>query len=515
MIVVGSGIAGMAFAEALIHDHPDRAGRVHVFSKGPVEESNSYLAQGGMAAAILPEDSVEQHVCDTLEVGAGRCDPQVVRLIVEEGGNTVRRLVDAGAAFDRDERGMLLLAREGGHSQARVVHHHDITGREIVRVLHRRVGESARIQMVDHLQAFELLVVGSGPDRRCVGVRAMDHRNGAVVEHLASTVVLATGGLGQLYRYTTNPMGATGDGVAMALQAGLSLRDMEFIQFHPTALYEPGGQQAFLVSEAVRGAGARLLRWDGTPLMHGVHPRGDLAPRNVVARAIHHELERSGQQHVWLDTGPIGEEAFARQFPNIAARTRQLGFRPGHGALPVRPAAHYSCGGIRTDAQGLTDLPGLYALGECASTGLHGADRLASNSLLEALVMPRRAARSVAASTPAQWSGSLPTMPTPLTRGSVPAVEQRMDALRRLMTDRVGIIRTPEGLRGARERLREYLCESTGAMRAQEGAWAWNAFQRRVLVCMAIAVSAIRQERNLGTHWCEEGETQDQGGLLA
>lgn len=285
VIVVGGGIAGMAFAERLAALAGGNTMRILMLSKAPVEASNSYLAQGGVAAVVLPEDSVEEHVQDTLAVGAGRCDPHVVRLIVEEGPKAIARLLDAGARFDADEQGRLRLAREGGHSQARVVHHRDTTGAEIVRVLRDRVAADRHIHVLDHAHVLDLITDGDGQAKRCIGVRTVDSRTGRVTDRLARAVVLATGGAGQVYLHTTNPPAATGDGIAMALRAGVPLRDMAYIQFHPTALYNPASGATFLVSEAVRGAGARLLRPDGSPLMHGLHPKGDLAPRNEIGRA--------------------------------------------------------------------------------------------------------------------------------------------------------------------------------------------------------------------------------------
>lgn len=513
VVVVGGGIAGMAFAERLAElAGPDV--RVLLLTKAPVQASNSYLAQGGVAAVVLPEDSVEEHVQDTLTVGAGRCDERVVRLIVEEGPASIARLVGAGARFDADAQGRLQLAREGGHSQARVVHHRDTTGAEIVRVLHQRVAGNPRIRVVEHLRAVDLLVEGEGAMRRCTGLRTMDTATGATGTIPAAAVVLATGGLGRLFRHTTNPAAATGDGIAMALRAGVDLRDMAFVQFHPTALYDPANGSTFLISEAVRGAGARLLHADGKPLMEGLHPKGDLAPRNVVARAIHRAIQRSGHPHVWLDTAPIGVEAFSRLFPNIANTCGQRGLVAGRDLLPVMPAAHYACGGIRTDDQGATSLAGLYALGECASSGLHGADRLASNSLLEALVMPRRAAEALAV-----MPLTMPAVPHP---GPAPRaydlvarpvrVQRLTDELKQLMTAHVGIVRTIADLRHAGTWLAAVEHECAAALAEAGPPWAWAQLRDMAQVARAIADSAAQQDRNLGGHWCEDLATGEHHG---
>ncbi|MBP8822546.1 MAG: L-aspartate oxidase [Flavobacteriales bacterium] len=505
VIVVGGGIAGMAFAERLA----DLAGpevRILLFTKAPVEASNSYLAQGGVAAVVLPEDSVEEHVQDTLAVGAGRCDPHVVRLIVEEGPASIARLVGAGARFDADAQGRLQLAREGGHSQARVVHHRDTTGAEIVRVLHQRVACDPRIRVLEHQCALDLLMHGEGDLRRCTGLKALDIRTGEVSLYSAAAVVLATGGLGQVYRHTTNPAAATGDGIAMAIRAGVPLRDMAFVQFHPTALYDPANGPTFLISEAVRGAGARLLHPDGAPLMQGQHPKGDLAPRNVVARAIHRAIQGTGHPHVWLDTAPIGVEAFGRHFPNIANTCGQRGIVAGRDPIPVMPAAHYACGGIRTDDHGETALHGLFALGECASSGLHGADRLASNSLLEALVMPRRAAEAMAARKLHQpvgergpGSGRHFTM-----QGIAPLADQLIQEIKDLMTAQVGILRTTAGLQLAQQRLAAMEAACHRALAAHRPAWAWAQVRDMAQVSGAIAASALEQRQNVGAHWCQD-----------
>lgn len=505
VIVVGGGIAGMAFAERMTALMGPDGVRIRMLSKAPVEASNSYLAQGGVAAVVLPEDSVEEHVRDTLAVGAGRCDPQVVRMIVERGPMAIARLLAAGARFDADREGRLQLAREGGHSQARVVHYRDTTGAEIVRVLRDRVKAGPMIDVVDHQYVMDLITDGAGMARRCIGVRTVDGRTGEVQDHYAAAIVLATGGLGQIYRHTTNPVAATGDGIAMAIRANVPLRDMAFIQFHPTALFDDENGPTFLISEAVRGAGAHLLRPDGSRLMDGVHPKGDLAPRNVVAREIQRAILLSGHPHVWLDTAPIGVQEFAKRFPNIANVCGRKGIVAGRDRIPVMPAAHYSCGGILTNDHGETALPGLFALGECASSGLHGADRLASNSLLEALVMPARAAEVLV---------SRPLVP-PLRGHGQQGMFLRMDLederaarlrkeMQELMTGKAGILRMLDGLKAARRELRSMALECEGALRQEGSAWAWAELRGMVQVAGAVVDSALSQTTNAGTHWCED-----------
>ncbi|MBK6754227.1 MAG: L-aspartate oxidase [Flavobacteriales bacterium] len=504
VIVVGGGIAGMAFATRLVDRNDQQPVRVRIFSKAAVEASNSFAAQGGVAAVMRLEDSFEQHIRDTMNVGAGRNDPDVVRLVVGEGPAMIRSMIDLGAHFDSDATGRLQLAREGGHSMARVVHHRDRTGEEIVRVLQARVRSSPHIEVIEPQRALDLLVEGEGTDRQCRGIRAMDLRSGDVMDHFASLVVLATGGAGQVYERTTNPIGATGDGVAMAIRADVDLRDMAFVQFHPTALHttEPG--PAFLISEAVRGAGARLSAPDGRPLMKAIHDMGDLAPRNVIARAIHREMQLTGSSHLWLDASPMGVARFAMEFPAIEKRCREMGIVAGRDRIPVVPAAHYMCGGIRTDDSGRTALKGLFALGECASSGLHGADRLASNSLLEALVIPKRAAGIVFTSAPIEkLRSSRPYRENWLSRRTSAIVTRALGSLRHAMSTHVGIIREEGGMLHT-------LCII--AMLERQIAPIWN--RRRwspelidlrdlLVVARSITSAALAEPASMGAHYVE------------
>lgn len=387
ILVIGSGIAGLSFAlKAAQH------GSVCVVTKKERAASSTNYAQGGIAAVMAPDDSVELHVRDTLVAGAGLCHLETVRSLVREGPARVRDLIDWGVRFSSTSQD-LSLAREGGHSRRRIVHADDLTGREIERALLDAVAQHPRVRLVEDLQAVDLLV---GHDaradaRRCGGALLLEHRTGALVEFSARMVLLATGGIGQAYRHTTNPDIATGDGVAMAYRAGVSVANLEFMQFHPTALY-PATDRAFLISEAVRGEGAVLRRLDGRPLMEGVHPLVSLAPRDVVARTIDIHLKESGARHVLLDLSPIPAAKIERRFPGILEECGNRGLDIRREPIPVVPAAHYSCGGVLTDGAGRTSLAGLFAAGEVACTGAHGANRLASNSLLEAVVYSHRAA---------------------------------------------------------------------------------------------------------------------------
>ncbi len=501
VIVVGNGVAGMSFALRLADRMKTEGVAIHMLSRTGPEYSNSNAAQGGVAAVIHPLDSWEQHRDDTLEVGGGRCEPAVVELVVKEGAACIRELLDQGARFDTDDRGGLNAAREGGHSAARVVHRGDRTGAELVRVLQAQVKLNPNIVVTETLMALDLLVTDDRLGRRCNGIRTIDVGSGEIKLHHADVVVLATGGAGQVYRHTTNPAGATGSGVAMAMRAGVPLRDMAFVQFHPTALYAPEQEATFLVSEAVRGAGAVLLQPNGERLMDGVHHMGDLAPRNVVARAIHAVMRQQNAPHVWLDATLIREARFAREFPMIQAHCWSLGLDPAREPIPVMPAAHYICGGIRTDAQGRTGLDGLYALGECAGSGLHGADRLASNSLLEALVIPKHAANSVMSS---GVQNALPhdavtgryhfTGPSFLTITT-------MKTLRDRMMDQVGIVREDAGLHAAWRDLKKIRQDMERAWASGERSMELFDLRDLVMVARAICGQAIEEPRNAGTHW--------------
>ena len=501
VIVVGSGVAGMAFALRLAALKGRDDVRIRILSKAVPEQSNSNAAQGGVAAVIRPEDSWEQHRDDTLAVGAGRCVPAVVERVVKEGPACIKELLDQGARFDTDEQGHLEAAREGGHRMARVVHRGDRTGAELVRVLFDRVKHDPAIRLDSDRFVMDLLTGEGTQGRRCIGVRTVDVRTGAITLEHADAVVLATGGAGQVYRHTTNPAGATGGGVAMAIRVGVPLRDMAFVQFHPTALYAPEQPGTFLVSEAVRGAGAVLLRHDGSRLMQGLHPMADLAPRNVVARAIHAEMQQRGVPHVLLDATPIGRARFAKEFPMILDHCWSIGLDPLERPIPVMPAAHYLCGGIRIDGDGRTELPGLFALGECAGSGLHGADRLASNSLLEALVIPRHAAAYAAA------LDLLPQVGANIAMGRyhLGPPSQETSAIRErlgdVMMDRVGIVRDDAGLISASREL-DVLKQQTELLWSG-GERSLELFELRdmVLVAKAICAQAIVEPCSVGAHW--------------
>lgn len=501
VIVVGSGVAGMAFAHRLSvlagKDHLD----IRILSKAPPETSNSHAAQGGVAAVIDPTDSWEQHRDDTLTVGAGRCDPHVVEMVVREGPKCIQELLALGARFDADAEGKLNAAREGGHGAARIVHHQDRTGAELVRVLRDQVERSDAIRIEEPMHAVDLLVEGSGDLRRCYGIRVLDLDTGKITDRYADVVVLATGGAGQVFMHTTNPPGATGSGVAMAVRAGVQLRDMGFVQFHPTALYTPDPGTVFLISEAVRGAGAVLLAPNGERLMAGIHPSGDLAPRNVVARAIHATMRSSGTPNVWLDARLIGSTRFKEEFPTIYDHCMKMGIDPTTDLIPVMPAAHYLCGGIRTDAYGQSSLAGLLALGECASSGLHGADRLASNSLLEALVIPRSAASNVFATV---WPDHAHNELAVASELLVLHNEDHAYALLKLckaMTTHFGLVRDQNGMAKGIHIISQVLHHAEKAWTRGDRSTPLMDLRDLASVALSIAVTARSENQNVGTHY--------------
>jgi L-aspartate oxidase len=449
-LVLGSGVAGLSFALMAA-----RHGEVTIVTKRGRDDSATAWAQGGVAAVLSPDDSFERHVKDTLEAGAGLCHEVVVELCVREGPDAVRWLVDLGAEFSRGEGGALDLAREGGHTARRVVHSGDVTGREIQRALAEAVRREPNIRILDWHMGVDLITLTKfgGPDY-CVGAYVLDEKRGTVETLLARATVLASGGAGKVYLYTTNPDVASGDGIAMAYRAGAEISNMEFYQFHPTCLFHPQAK-SFLISEAVRGEGAVLRRTtDGVAFMKAHHPLADLAPRDIVARAIDFEMKKSGAEHVLLDFTHKPKGFAKSHFPNIYAECKRFGFDMETEPLPVVPGAHYLCGGVTTDLAGRTTIPGLWAIGEVACTGLHGANRLASNSLLEGLVFGHRAAEAMA-SIEKQPLPQVPEWDTGQAGTSDEAVviTQNWDELRRLMWNYVGIVRSDKRLRRAARRI--------------------------------------------------------------
>ena len=456
--VVGSGIAGLSFAlKAAQH------GSVCVITKRKGADSNTAWAQGGIACVTSDEDSFELHVRDTLEAGAGLCDEAVVRTIVTEGPAAVHELMEIGVHFDEREisgHRELDLGREGGHSKRRVLHVQDVTGREIENALLAALRKAPHVQLLENHTAIDLITaakLGFAADDRCLGLYSLDEKTGEVETIRSDRVVLATGGCGKVYLYTTNPGVATGDGVAVAWRAGAVIANMEFIQFHPTCLFHPQ-ERSFLISEAVRGEGGILRDSCGEDFMRKYDPRGSLAPRDVVARAIDAEIKRSGAQCVYLDITQKPESFLRERFPHIFETCLALGINMSRQPVPVVPAAHYQCGGIKTDVNGASSLRGLYAVGEVACTGLHGANRLASNSLLEGVVVAARACAALLREFPREQNHKI-ALPEWVS-GNVQNVDELVviyhnwDEIRRLMWDYVGIVRTDKRLQRAASRLR-------------------------------------------------------------
>jgi L-aspartate oxidase len=397
-LVIGSGIAGLTYALKAAHQFPDK--KILVVTKASAEETNTKYAQGGIAVVNdLEHDSFEKHIEDTLIAGDGLCNEAVVEIVVKEGPERVQEIIDWGARFDKENDGDYKRGKEGGHSESRILHHKDVTGREMERALIDAVDKQKNIEFIKHCFVIDIitqhhlgyLVSKATPDVECYGVYVLNLQTNKIEKIISKITLLATGGNGQVYRTTTNPSIATGDGVAMVYRAKGRIENMEFIQFHPTALYEAGLRgQAFLITEAVRGDGGILRNKKGEAFMEKYDPRKDLAPRDIVARAIDSEMKKEGTEHVWLDCRHFGKEKFTEHFPNIYEKCLSIGIDISKNMIPVAPAAHYSCGGIKTDEWGRSSIRNLYACGECASTGLHGANRLASNSLLEAMVFAHR-----------------------------------------------------------------------------------------------------------------------------
>ncbi len=456
-LVIGGGIAGMTFAcEAARH------GRVAILSKRELEESNSVYAQGGVAAVWSEDDDPESHARDTIEAGAGLCNEEVVRLVVTEGPERIRELIRLGVQFSlRKGTADYDLGLEGGHSQRRILHATDRTGAEIIGALSRAVRNHPNIEILEGRHAIDLLIdeklaVARGRPQ-CWGAYALDVASGEIETYTAQATVLATGGAGKVYLYTSNPDVASGDGIAMAYRAGCRVADLEFIQFHPTCLYHPEAK-SFLVTEAMRGEGAILRRLDGHPFMKAHDQRGELAPRDIVARAIDHEMKVSGADHVLLDVTARGADFIKARFPAIYQRCLEYGIDITRDCIPVVPAAHYMCGGVLTGTYGQTSVTRLYAAGEVAMTGLHGANRLASNSLLEGLVFGHRAAEH-AVRTVTEAADTPPPFPAWSSGEAVDidesvVIAHNWDEIRRLMWNYVGIVRSDRRLARASARIR-------------------------------------------------------------
>lgn len=514
VLVIGSGIAGLTFALKLA----SRA-RVLLVTKKERADSSTNHARGGIASVMGDDDRFDLHVQDTLVAGAGLCHPRAVEVLVREGPARVRELMAWGARFDHERADHLSLGREGGHSRRRIAHAGDHTGREIETALLAAVAANPNIEVLEDHLALDLLVVADPSGRSvCSGALVLEHRTGAVVAVRARFTMLAAGGCGQVYRHTTNPGIATGDGIAMAYRAGARVANMEFIQFHPTALH-PTEDPAFLISEAVRGEGAVLRTLDGTSFMERYHPLASLAPRDVVARAIDKELKERGETHVLLDVSSISPAHLEERFPEAVAGCRERGVDLAQG-MPVVPAAHYACGGVLTDSMGHTSLAGLYATGEVACSGVHGANRLASNSLLEAVVFADRAARMVFYRLETLDGRSAlpplaPDLPAPGTEEpDLERIARRRTELRGLMWDLVGIVRSDERLEEAEGRIARL--SSSEALRWLGTRWTADGAELRNLLQVAeliVRCARLRRESR-GLHFTVDHPHRDNENCL-
>ena len=492
VVVVGSGVAGLSTAI-----HARAAGlRVILVTKSVVEEGSTRWAQGGIAAALDPEDSPAEHLADTLVAGAGLCDVDAVEALVTQGPDAVRRLIALGARFDTDDAGEIALTREGGHLRDRIAHAGgDATGAEISRTLVEAVARDPGIEVVEHALVLDLLLddVGAvqGLTLHVMGEGARDGV-GAV---LAPAVVLATGGIGQVFSQSTNPRVATGDGVALALRAGAAVADLEFVQFHPTVLWTGSGAegQQPLVSEAVRGEGAVLRDDAGIAFMQGQHPLADLAPRDVVAKAIMRRMRETGAKHVWLDAREFGTEMWEKRFPTILASLRAIGVDPSTDLIPVAPAQHYASGGVRTDAYGRSSVRGLYAVGECACTGVHGANRLASNSLLEGLVFASRIGDVLTEGLPERRD------PLPPRGDSVLMSEAARRSIQVAMTEGVGVLRSRDSMAATLGVLSAIGHTTTDDPHTR----AWETTNLHAIGTVLAANAKMRKETR-GAHWRED-----------
>ena len=501
VVVIGSGIAGLT-AALRIREVLPQGGSVMVVTKDNLSAGSTQWAQGGIAAALGDGDTPEQHLQDTLVAGAGVCDEDAVRVLVTEGPEAVRELIALGTHFDHTSAGELSLTREGGHHRDRIAHAGgDATGAEIQRALVAAIEASPEIGVTEHALAVDL-IPGAGGGIAGVTLHVMgEGQQDGIGAVMCRAVVLASGGLGQVFSQTTNPAVSTGDGMALALRAGAVLRDLEFVQFHPTVMWlgaDSRGQQP-LISEAVRGEGAFLVDWAGTRFMQGQHELADLAPRDVVAKAITRRMHEEGKPHMWLDARHLGAEFWGRRFPTILATCRIHGVDPVTELIPVAPACHYASGGVATDVDGQSSVPGLFATGEVACSGVHGANRLASNSLLEGLVFSRRIAEAIE-------RDGLPPRGTPVRDTRSPGLVSAavMTDSQAVMTDKVGVLRTARGMAEAVDDLAALGRKAEDDPRTES----WSV-TNLLTISSALATAALLREETRGSHWREDFPERD------
>ena len=506
-LILGSGIAGLTYALKVAP-----FGKVTIITKESPEESSTKYAQGGIAAVWNEGDNFEKHIKDTLECGGGLCNEKVVEMVVRESTERIKELIEWGTKFDKNEEGEYDLAKEGGHSEHRVLHHKDITGWEIERTLLKKVHKHPNITVLDHHFALEVItqhhlgveVTRKTTDIECYGAYVLNTKSGAIDTYLSKTTLMATGGAGHAYATTTNPLIATGDGIAMAYRAKITVHDMEFVQFHPTSLYNPGEYPSFLVTEAIRGFGAKLLNKKGQYFMKKYDEREDLAPRDIVARSIDNELKIHGDDYVYLDCTHLDMPKFIEHFPNIHSKCLSLGINPAKDYIPVVPAAHYLCGGIEVDEHGITSAKNLYAIGECSCTGLHGANRLASNSLLEAVVFAHRAAlHAVEAAKHTDWNNAVPQWNDEGTEApeEMILITQSLKEVKMIMSSYVGIVRSNIRLNRALDRLEIIYQETEDLYKKTTASKELCEMRNLINVAYLIIKFASLRHENVGLHY--------------
>ena len=519
-LVIGSGIAGMSYALKVA-----KHGKVAIVAKNSLEDANTYYAQGGIASVTNPWDNFEKHISDTLDAGGGLCDARVVEKVVREAPAQIKELISWGVDFDKDEKGNFDLHREGGHSEFRILHHKDSTGAEIQVSLIDTIRNHPNIDVYDHHFAIEILtqhhlgkvVTRHTPGIECYGAYILDQETNEIDTFLSRVTMMATGGIGSVYQTTTNPLVATGDGIAMVARAKGEIKGMEFVQFHPTALYHPGARPSFLITEAMRGYGGVLKTVDGKEFMEKYDKRGSLAPRDIVARAIDTEMKERGDDHVFLDVTQMKQEETRKHFPGIYEKCLSYGIDITKEMIPVAPAAHYLCGGIRVDLDGATSIGRLYANGECACTGLHGANRLASNSLIEAVVFADAAARhSLPLFRQYAFREDIPDWNAEGTRSpeEMVLITQSYKEVGQLMSSYVGIVRSDLRLRRAMDRLNILYRETEDFFHRSEVSREICELRNIIKVGYMVIKQAMARKESRGLHFTVDYPDRDPASVL-
>ncbi len=508
-LVVGSGIAGLSFALKTANHFP--TSKVIIVTKADKKESNTKYAQGGIAVTLdSKNDSFDQHIKDTLKAGGGLCNKKVVKFVIQEGPERLSELIGWGAQFDKEKKDIYHLGKEGGHSTNRIIHHGDSTGLEIEKTLLKQVAKQPNIKILSHHFALDLITHISKKNSKktsCCGAYVLNMKTNAIEKVVSKITLLATGGVGQVYESTTNPLIATGDGIAMAYRAGAEIKNMEFVQFHPTALYQANVSPSFLISEAVRGFGAHLRTPDGKRFMINYDPREELATRDVVARAIDKEIKKSENHFVYLDCRHISKKEFTKHFPTITKKCNSIGIDISKDMIPVAPAAHYLCGGIATDNKGNSNIDNLYACGECAYTGLHGANRLASNSLLEAVVFADRcykdANKKIKNSSYYQYTPDW-NNEKPISSKEKIIIKKNKKLLQSTMNNFAGIVRSKKNLQKAFKCLQ--VIDKETKQLYKNGVKSSQLFELRNLIDVAclIVQQSLKRKKNKGVFYNED-----------